>query len=174
MLLVALIFRLTPLSDWFPLNGSCCWKEIPLICLCLQATNSLFSSSLLSIQRTSCLLNTAFFCSATVLILLSLRPVWQRQSTCVLSRVWLSTTPWTVARQALLSMEFSRQEYWSGLPFPTPGDLPNPGTEPGLLHCRPILYHCSTWAKSPSPLGLFSLLLSICPHWLLSFLTFLT
>ena len=40
-------------------------------------------------------------------------------------------TPWTVARQAPLSMEFSRQEYWSGLPFPSPGDLPNPGIEPG-------------------------------------------
>ena len=40
-------------------------------------------------------------------------------------------TPWTVARQAPLSMEFSRQEYWSGLPFPPPGDLPNPGIEPG-------------------------------------------
>ena len=40
-------------------------------------------------------------------------------------------TPWTVARQAPLSMGFSRQEYWSGLPFPSPGDLPNPGIEPG-------------------------------------------
>ena len=39
-------------------------------------------------------------------------------------------TPWTVARQAPLSMEFSRQEYWSGLPFPSPRDLPNPGIEP--------------------------------------------
>ena len=38
-----------------------------------------------------------------------------------------------VACQAPLSMEFSRQEYWSGLPFPTPGDLPNPGIEPGSL-----------------------------------------
>ena len=38
--------------------------------------------------------------------------------------------PWTVAHQAPLSMKFSRQEYWSGLPFPPPGDLPNPGTEP--------------------------------------------
>ena len=42
-----------------------------------------------------------------------------------------SATPWTVAYQAPLSMEFSRQEYWSGLPFPSPGDLPNPGIEPG-------------------------------------------
>ena len=39
-------------------------------------------------------------------------------------------TPWTVAHQAPLSMGFSRQEYWSGLPFPSPGDLPDPGIEP--------------------------------------------
>ena len=38
---------------------------------------------------------------------------------------------WTVVLQALLSMGFSRQEYWSGLPFPSPGDLPDPGIEPG-------------------------------------------
>ena len=40
-------------------------------------------------------------------------------------------TPWTVACQALLSMGFSRQEYWNGLPFPSPGTLPDPGIEPG-------------------------------------------
>ena len=40
-------------------------------------------------------------------------------------------TPWTVAHQALLSIGFSRQEYWSGLPFPSPGNLPYPGIEPG-------------------------------------------
>ena len=39
-------------------------------------------------------------------------------------------TPWTVACQAPLSIGFSRQKYWSGLPFPSPGDLPDPGTEP--------------------------------------------
>ena len=42
----------------------------------------------------------------------------------------LFATPWTVAYQAPLSMGFSRQEYWSGLPFPFPGDLPNPGIKP--------------------------------------------
>ena len=47
-----------------------------------------------------------------------------------LSRVQLFATPWTVAHQASLSMGFSRQEYWSGLPFPSPGDLPDPGIEP--------------------------------------------
>ena len=40
-------------------------------------------------------------------------------------------TPWTAARQDPLSMEFSRQEFWSGLPCPSPGDLPDPGIEPG-------------------------------------------
>ena len=48
-----------------------------------------------------------------------------------LSCIQLCVTPWTVAHQAPLSMGFSRQEYWSGLPFPSPGDLPNPGIEPG-------------------------------------------
>ena len=45
----------------------------------------------------------------------------------------LFVTLWTVARQASLSMRFSRQEYWSGLPFPPPWDLPNPGIEPVSL-----------------------------------------
>ena len=50
---------------------------------------------------------------------------------CVCSVVSNPVTPWTVARQAPLSMEFSRQEYWSGLPFPPPGDLPpDPRIEP--------------------------------------------
>ena len=48
-----------------------------------------------------------------------------------LSHVQLFVTPWTVAYQASLSMGFFRQEYWSGLPFPSPGDLPDPGIEPG-------------------------------------------
>ena len=55
---------------------------------------------------------------------------WQM---CVLSRfscVWFFVTPWTVVHQAPLSMRFSRQENWGGLPFPSPGDLPNPGIKP--------------------------------------------
>ena len=48
-------------------------------------------------------------------------------------RVWLCATLWTVAHQALLSMGFSRQEYWSGLLFPSPGDLPDPGIKPASL-----------------------------------------
>ena len=51
----------------------------------------------------------------------------------LLNSVRLSATLWMVARQALLSMGFSRQEYWSGLPFPPPGDLPDPGIQPASL-----------------------------------------
>ena len=50
-----------------------------------------------------------------------------------LSHVQLFATPWTVAHQAPPSMEFSRQEYWSGVPLPSPGDLPDPGIEPFAL-----------------------------------------
>ena len=56
----------------------------------------------------------------------------------LLSGVWLFTTPWTVAHQAPLSMGFPRQEYWSGLPCPPPGNLPNPGIKPTSL-VSPIL-----------------------------------
>ena len=49
---------------------------------------------------------------------------------CTLGHVQFFATPWPVARQAPLSIEFSRHEYGSGLPFPSPGDLPDPGIEP--------------------------------------------
>ena len=49
----------------------------------------------------------------------------------------------TIALQAPLSMQFSRQEYWNGLPFPTLGDFPDPGMEPALLHCMQTLCHLS-------------------------------
>ena len=67
-------------------------------------------------------------------------------------------TPWAAIRQAPLSMEFSRQEYWSGLPFPSPGIFPTQGLNPGLLHCRQIHYRLS------HPGGLFSEL-----NWLFSY-----
>ena len=51
----------------------------------------------------------------------------------MLSCVQSFATPWPVALQAPLFMQFSRQEYWSGVPFPTPGDLPNPGIEPASI-----------------------------------------
>ena len=59
-------------------------------------------------------------------------------------------TPWTVAHQAPLSMGFSRQEYWSGLPFPSPGDLPDPGIEP---RCPELASGFSTTEPPGKPLS---------------------
>ena len=68
---------------------------------------------------------------------------------CILSHVWLFATPWTVACQAPLSMKFSRQEYWSGLPLPTQGDLLHPRTESTSPSTsaggRSILNYCAPW-----------------------------
>ena len=69
-----------------------------------------------------------------------------------LSRVQLFVTPWIVTYQAPSSMGFSRQEYWSGLPFPPPQDLPEPGINPCLLHWQVdffIFNHCATWEAHP-------------------------
>ena len=87
--------------------------------------------------------------------------LWGKEMTCdlwgwgeathVLSPVWLHVTLWTVARQAPLSMEFSRQEYWSGLPLPPPGDLPQPGTEPLSLapHALTVGFFTTSATEKP-------------------------
>ena len=69
-----------------------------------------------------------FLCSFYPLILV---PDLRKLEKLRFSHVQLFATLWTVARQAPLSVGFSRQEYWTGLPFPSPGDLPNPEIEPG-------------------------------------------
>ena len=69
-------------------------------------------------------------------------------SSQLVSRVQLFVTPWTVAHQDLF-MGFSRQEYWSGLPFPPPGDLPKPGIEPR----SPALQGDSLLCEPPGKLG---------------------
>ena len=71
--------------------------------------------------------------------------------------------PWTVARQAPLSMEFSREEYWSGVPFPILGDLPDPGIEPSSLESlalagefftiEPVRKPQGQWLTNNSKLG---------------------
>ena len=61
-----------------------------------------------------------------------------------------SVTPWTVAHQALLSMKFSRQEYRSGLPFPSPGDLPNSGIEHGSPELQADSSPCESLGKPMS------------------------
>ena len=65
-----------------------------------------------------------------------------------LSQVRLFATPWTVAYQASPSMGFSRQEYWSGLPFPSAGDLPDPGFEPGSPVLQADALPCEQPGKS--------------------------
>ena len=68
------------------------------------------------------------------------------------SRVQLFASLWTVAHQAPLSVKFSRQEYWSGLPCPPPGDLPDPGMEPKSLMSPALLGEffttSTTWEDS--------------------------
>ena len=74
------------------------------------------------------------------------------------SRVRLFVTPWTVAHQAPLSMGFSRQEYWSGLPFPSPEDLPDPGIEP---RSPALQADALTWGGRPIIMtSLFKLLIA--------------
>ena len=86
---------------------------------------------------------------------------------CVLSRVQLFVTPWTIARQAPLSVGSSRQEYWSGLPCPPPGDLPNPGIEPASP-TSPVLtggffYHSISWEALILLSVQFSPVAQLCP-----------
>ena len=75
--------------------------------------------------------------------------------TCILSHVRVFATTWTVPCQAPLIMGFSRQEYWNGLPFLLQGIFPTQGSNPGLLHCRQILYRLS-YKGSPPSIRVFS------------------
>ena len=81
-------------------------------------------------------MSTRHFCKVTSQLLFLLKVKWN-----VLSCVLLFATPWTVACQAPLSMEFSRPEYWSGWPFPSPADLPNPGIKPRSPALQADFYH---------------------------------
>ena len=83
----------------------------------------------------------------------------------------LCATPWTAARQASPSMGFSRQEPRSGLPFPAPGDLPDPGVHHlHFLHCRQILYYQAT---KKAHTGCCLIQIDFCSNKLLKFLIFL-
>ena len=82
-----------------------------------------------------------------------------RVCACSVSQLCLLfVIPWTVPLQSPLSMGFSRQEYWSVLPFPSPRDLPNPGIEP-WVSCigRRVLYHSATWEAPVSPMSVLFL-----------------
>ena len=91
-------------------------------------------ASLLCLRLYSCFFIFILFCVTQRLVSLTIHKTYPSSSFLELkslSRVQLFATPWTVAYQAPPSMGFSRQECWSGLPFPSPGDLSDPGIEPG-------------------------------------------
>ena len=84
--------------------------------ICISYLENLIKNSMETSQLKKCFMHTSQFI--------------QNNKDKSLSCVRLFVTPWTGAYQAPLSMRFFRQEYWSGLPFPSPGDLPDPGIEP--------------------------------------------
>ena len=98
----------------------------PIILKCFQS-NSTVMSKLLKYANNICL-----NCLHAVCVLSSF------------SRVWLFAILWTAAHQTSLSMDFSRQEYWSGLPRPSPGDLPDPGIKPSSLMSPALAGRCFT------------------------------
>ena len=79
----------------------------------------------------------------------------ESKSVC-LSVMSYSVTPWTVAHKAILLMEFSRREYWSGLPFPPPGGLPDPGIKPASLEPPELAGGFFTTKLSGKPLTLYT------------------
>ena len=104
------------------------FERIEFICL---RTHNKFSLITARTLTDNCLINELISCFNIVVFDVHIQIIYIHDMTLkLLSRVQLFATPWTVAHQAPLSMEFSRQEYWSGLPFPSPGDLPDPGIEP--------------------------------------------
>ena len=108
------------------------WETNPTLlqaASCFQA--ACFPSFSLSVWSVLllCLIQLLLF-TTTLCLLIEFFPLGD-QWVKLLSRVRLFVTPWTVAHQVPQSMEFSRQEYWSGLSFPSPGYLPNPGIKPG-------------------------------------------
>ena len=109
------------IQDWFPSGLT------SLISLLSKGLSRVFSNTT---PKASILRHSAFF-------MVQLSHLYIVKA---LSCVHLFATPWTVDCQAPLSMGFSRQEYWSGLPFPSPGDLPDPGIT-DLPHCRQTFYH---------------------------------
>ena len=113
-------FSLCSPHQWAALLLICGWAKPRCLASELLSLNALLLGTFLAPRWLSC-------CAAPGAVPSQLK--WDEMK--LLSRVWLFATPWTVTYKAPLSTEFSRQEYWSGLPFPSPGDLPSPGIEPG-------------------------------------------
>ena len=136
-LYVQLSLHLPPLSEEgcplpaeiYPPASPCCSRTPSVTCSLIPCICSCSSGFFLSAWSKYCSECSPNPIEAGIIGLAHSFSLWKL--TCYsLSHVWLFVTPWTVTCQALLSMGFSRQEYWCGLPFPSPGDLPNPGVEP--------------------------------------------
>ena len=111
-------------------------------CPCLYSTKACISAVILWLFETIESLQKPILAPEhTERVLSSLKVKW-------LSRVQLFATQWTVGHQAPPFMGFSRQEHWSGLPFPSPGDLPNSGIKPESPHCRQMLLPSEPPGKS--------------------------
>ena len=105
-----------------PLTGAWGWANTVLLLLFFLYPFSLVNTSyiVMAFSKLCCLW----------ILYIDPAPLFFLCLACSLSCVQVFAAPWTVAHQALLPMEFSRQEHWNGLSFPTPGNLPNPGIEP--------------------------------------------
>ena len=113
--------------------------------LCEQASSPLQPHWFSAVLWLSCFSPDLRFTAPPLYIYLNTTSLARLPTLCFLSHVQLFVTQWTVTCQAPLSMEFSRQEYWSGLPFPSPEDLPTQG----LNTCLLCFLH---WQVDPLPL----------------------
>ena len=103
-------------------------------------------------KLTTLQLKKKWYPTGTILLLHTSKYTPNKMKVKSLSCVWLFATPWIVAYHAPPSMEFSRQEYWSWLPFPSPGDLPNPDIEPESPESPALAGGCFTsWATREPP-----------------------
>ena len=101
---------------------------------------SLLFSFYVNLDKINIIQNSPLYFKAHNPVAFHTHTILYNHCVCMLSGVQLFVTPWTVAHHAPLSMGFSRQGYWSELPFPPLGDLPDPGIEPTSPACRWILY----------------------------------
>ena len=127
--------------------GLCIWIKVHTIHTFIHSFFSKPLIGMIHIPIIPGLLEISVTKSGVVPDALSLQTTMEDMHVCMLScfsHVWLFATLRTIAHQAPLSMGFTSQEYWSGLPFPSRGDLPDSGIEPSLLLCRESLYHWTT------------------------------
>ena len=134
---------------WGPLQVSCMWScsfpNTVYLRDCLLPTDSSWLSHQILVDSVCEGLHLGSrFCLIGLSVCLSV-------SERVFSHVWLFATLWTADPQAPLSVGFSRQEYWRRLPFPSPGDLPDPGIKPALP-ASPALQVDTLWLSCPGSL----------------------